>query len=393
MPNTLINPTMITREAQRILHQSLNFVGNIDRQYDKRFAQTGAKIGTSLQIREPNQFAVRTGKTLDVQDVTETYQTLNVATQVGVDMSFSTAELTMNIDDFSKRYIEPAVKKLAAHIENDAMSMYADVNQSIWGATASYADILTGRAKLNNSLAPMSPRIANLNSQDTVDIVSDVSDLFNKQEAIGKQYTEGYLGRVAGFDFVENTLWSNHTTANEDGNYVCNTSTGITSGSASIALTAGANGLNAGDVFTIGGVFRVHPESKVSTGALQEFVVTADYTSGSVSVYPTPVTSGAKQNVSIVSAGSGKTVTVSGTANTAYTTSMLFHPEAFTFVTADLEMPGEVSFKDRRTVDGISMRIIRQYDINNDSLPCRLDVYYGYKTIRPELACRLHYTA
>lgn len=391
MANTLITPTALTREALRILHQKANFIGSIDRQYDDRFAKTGAKIGNSLQIREPNQFTVRSGKTLDTQDVTETYQTLNVASQYGVDMNFSTADLTMTIDDFSKRYIEPAMSRLAAHMENDAMSMANDIYQSVWQSAAdlTYSDVLDARVLIQNGLAPTNDRTANLNSSDMAALIKDTKTLFNAQGEISRQYKEGYVGRQAGFDFMENTQWPGHTTANEDGNYVCNTSTGITSGSASIALTAGANGLNKGDVFTIAGVFRVHPESKVATSDLQQFVVTADYTSGSVSVSPTPITSGAKQNVSIVSAGSGKAVVVAGTANTAHRTNLVYQKEAFTFVTADLEMPQGVHFAARERIDNISMRVVRQYDINNDNIPCRLDVFYGYKTIRPEFAARI----
>lgn len=369
-------------------------IRKIDRQYDDRFAKSGAKIGSTLQIREPNQFTVRTGTTMNVQDVTETKQDLTIATRKGVDMNFDVNDLTLTIDDFSKRYIDPAMSVLAANVEADAMSMYKDVWNSTWGTAATYNDIVQGaRVKLQRGLTPTNGRCANLNPTDMADIVVDTKSLFQDQKQLSEQYLEGYMGRAAGFDFVENTLWPNHTTANEDGNYVCNTSTGITSGTATIALTAGANGLNKGDTFTIGGVYSVHPETKSSTGILQEFVVTADYTSGSVSVAPTPVTSGASQNITIVSAGSGKTVTVNGTANTAYTTSLAFHKEAFTFVTADLVMPKGVEFAAREVLDGISMRIVQDYDIVNDTMPLRIDILYGYKTLRPQYATRLHYTA
>lgn len=395
MSHTLLTPTVITREALRILHQKLNFVGSIDRQYDDRFANSGAKIGTSLQIREPNQFTVRTGKTIDVQDVTEATQTLTVATQKGVDVNFSSVELTMTIDDFSKRYLDPAMSVLAANIEYDAMSMYKDVHNAIWtsGSAITYNDVLDGRVLLQRGLAPTNDRTANLNSQDMVDIVQDTKTLFNNQTDIAKQYREGYVGRVGGFDFVENTLWPGHTRGAGDTSYVVNTSSGITSGSATVATTGGTGTINKGDVFTIAGVYSVHPETKVSTGVLQQFVQTTDYAggAGNLTVSPTPITSGAKQNVTIVSAGASKAVTISGTASGADTTSLLYQKEAFTFVTADLVMPGGVDFAKRETMDGISMRIVRAYDINNDNFPCRIDVLYGYKTLRPQFATRLHF--
>lgn len=392
MTQTLLTDTKVTREALRILHQKLNFVGSIDRQYDSSFANVGAKIGTTLKIREPNQYTVRTGKTIDVQDTEESSQTLTVATQKGVDVNFSTAELTMSLDDFSMRILEPAMSVLAANIEADAMSMFKDVYNSVWssGGALTYNDVLDSRVLMQRGLAPTGNRTANLNPQDMVDMIQDTKTLFNNQSEIGKQYREGYVGRAAGFDFVENTLWAGHTRGDANGSYVCNTSTGITSGTATITLSAGSGTIKQGDVFTIAGVFSVHPETKVSTGVLQQFVATADGTT-SVAVSPTPITSGAKQNVTIVSAGSGKGVTVAGTASDALSTSLLYQKEAFAFVTADLELPKGVDFAKREVVDGISLRVIRDYDINNDNLPCRIDVLYGYKTLRPQFASRLHF--
>lgn len=395
MSNSILTPTAVTREALRILHQKANFIGSINRQYDDSFAQSGAKIGDSLKIRMPNQYTVRTGKTLDVQDTVETSQTLTVATQKGVDVNFSSADLTLSLDDFSKRILDPAMSVLVANIEYDAMTMYKDVYNSLWssGSAIAYNNLLDGRVLMQRGLAPMNDRTANLNSQDMADLVKDTKTLFNDQQQVSKQYKEGYMGRAASFDFVENTLWPGHTTGGEDGNYVVNTSTGITSGSATIAVTGGTGTLALGDVITIVGVQSVHPETKVSTGQLQQFVITAAYAggAGNITVSPTPVTSGAKQNVTIVSAGASKAVAVGGTASDALTTSMLYQKDAFTFATADLVMPNGVDFARREVLDGVSLRIVRQYDINNDNLPCRIDILYGYKTLRPEWATRLHY--
>lgn len=393
MANSPLTPTEVTREALRILHQKLNFVGSIDRQYDSRFANEGAKIGDTLKIREPNQYTVTTGKALTTQDTVETSISLQVQTQKHVGMNFSTAELTMSIDDFSKRIIDPAMSVLAANIEYDAMTMYQDVYNSVWDSAGdlAYTDVLDGRVLIQRGLAPTSDRTANLNSQDMVDVIKDTKTLFNDQAQLSKQYKEGFMGRAAGFDFMENTMWPGHTTGSENGSYVVNTSTGITSGTATITTTGGSGTLSVGDVFTVAGVFSVHPETKVSTGELQQFVVTSAVSgAGAWAVSPTPVTSGAKQNITIVSAGAGKAVTVAGTASTAHRTSLIYQKEAFTFATADLLMPKGVDFARREVLDGISLRLVRQYDINNDNLPCRVDVLYGYKTLRPQFAARLH---
>lgn len=389
--NTILTPTAVTREALRILHQKLNFVGSITRDYDDSYANSGAKIGSALKIRTPNQFTVRTGATLSAQDVTESSVTLTVSTQKGVDVNFTSNELTLSLDDFSKRILDPAMSVLAANVEADAMSMYKDVYNSVWnvGSAATYAKVLAGRVLLNRGLAPNGSRTANFNSQDMADLVTDTKTLFQDSASIAKQYKEGFMGRAAGFDFVENTMWPGHARGAADTAYVCNTSTGITSGTATVTLSAGSGTIKQGDVITIGGVFSVHPETKTSTGVLQQFVATADGTTSLV-VSPTPVTSGALQNVTIVSAGAGKVVTVLGTASTSSGTSLVYQEGAFAFATADLVMPKGVDFAAREVLDGISLRIVRQYDITNDAFPCRIDILYGYKTLRPQLAARLH---
>jgi hypothetical protein len=380
----------VTREALRVLHQKLNFVGNIVREYDDSFAKSGAKIGDSLKIRLPNQYTVRSGATLSAQDTVESSTTLQVATQKGVDLNFTSVDLTLSLDDFSSRILEPAMAVLAANIEADALSMYKDVSSSVWngGAAATYNKALDARVILQRFLAPSNDRTALMDPLAMADVVKDTKTLFQDSTSIAKQFKEGYMGRAAGFDWMENTLLPSHTRG-DAASYVCNTSTGITSGSATVTLSGGTGTIKAGDVFTIAGVFTVHPETKASTGILQQFVATADGTT-SVAVSPVPVTSGATQNITIVGAGAGKAATVAGTASTAVNTALLFQKEAFAFATADLVMPKGVDFAAREVFDGISMRVIRQYDINNDKFPCRLDVLYGYKTIRPQLACRYH---
>lgn len=394
MPNTILTPTAVTREVARVLHQKLNFIGNIDRQYDDSFAKSGAKIGDSLKIRMPNKYVVRTGRTLDVQDTTESSVTLQVATQKGVDMTFTSADLTMSLDDFSKRIIEPAASVLAANIESDALTgIIPLVYNSVWNAgnAATLAKFLSGRKILQDNLAPMSDRKALCSTQATVDLIDGLKGLFQDEKQLSRQYREGEMGRAIGFDWSENSLMPSHTRGSANTSYVCNTSTGITSGTATIAVTTGSGTFEAGDVITVAGVTRVHPETKQDTGVLQQFVVLTDSAGGSVTldVSPTPITSGAEQNITIASAGASKAVVINGTLSDATDTSLLFHKEFAAFATADLVMPDGVDWKAREVVDGVSIRMIRQYDINNDAFPARLDVLYGYKLLRAELACRV----
>jgi len=399
MANTLLTPTAVTREALRILHQKLTFVGSINRQYDDSFAVSGGKIGDSLKIRLPNKYTVRTGRAINVQDTAEESVTLQVATQKGVDTGFTSADLTLSLDDFSDRVLEPAMSVLAANIESDALSMYKDVYNEVSdvGAAITFRDTLVARQKLEDNLTPKgNDRYVCMNTTDNVELVDSLKGLFQDSKAIAMQYREGYLGRTAGFMWTENTLLPIHTTGTDDGtgDYLVN---GASQTGASITVDTGTGTFKKGDIIFIDGVYRVHPETKVSTGKLQQFVVTSDVATSatSIPISPSITVSGAKQNVSgspannaaVYKRESDESTAVAASAD--YTISLAHHKDAFTFATADLVMPKGVDFSAREVMDGISMRIVRQYDINNDNLPCRIDVLYGYKTIRPELACRL----
>ena len=388
MANAFLTPTAVTREALRVLHQKLNFVGSITRDYDESFARQGAKIGDTLKIRLPNQYTVRTGATLTTQDTTESTVDLKVQTQKGVDLNFTSVDLTLALDDFSDRIIEPAMSVLAANIEADAMTMYRDVYNQVdnQGQPATFTKVLQGRKILVDNLAPLNARTCNLNTQDNVDLVDALKGLFNDQTSISKQNREGYMGRTAGFDFMENTLWPSHPRGAGNGAYLVN---GASQTGSTLTVNTGAGLPVQGDIFTIAGVFRVHPETKQSTGILQQFVIgSGTVTTTSFPISPAIVTSGPLQNVS-ASPANGAAITFSGTVSTNYGISMAYQKGAFAFATADMVMPRGVDFAAREVFDGVSMRIVRQYDINNDKFPCRLDVLYGFKTVRPQLACRL----
>jgi hypothetical protein len=382
-----LSATAVTREALRVLHQKLSFVGTITRDYDDRFAQQGAKVGDTLKIRLPNQYVVRSGATLSAQDTTESSVDLKVQTQKGVDLNFTSVDLTMSLDDFSDRILEPAMSVLAATLEADAMSMYRDVWSQVnnQAAAATFARVLEGRKLLVDNLAPLNARTCNLNTQDNLDLVDGLKGLFNDKALISTQNREGYMGRTAGFDFMESTLWPSHARGPSNGAFVVN---GAGQTGATLTVSTGAGVPNPGDIITIAGVFRVHPETKQATGVLQQFVVGTGATATSFPISPAIVTSGAGQTVS-GSPANGAAVTFAGAASTAHGISLAYQKGAFAFATADMVMPRGVDFASREVFDGISMRIVRQYDINSDRFPCRLDVLYGFKTIRPQLACRL----
>jgi hypothetical protein len=400
--NSLLSPTIITREALRILHANLNFISNCDKQYDPQFANSGAspsgKIGPSLTIRNPNQYSVTTGAALSVQDSVETSQVLTVSTQKHVDIQFSSQELSLTIDDFSKRYIQPAMSVLAASIEADALSMILDVynvvDDSLAANAFSYLDFANARKTLNLYLTPNDGRVGVLASGHVVSFLNAIKGFFNPQESVSKPYLTGKIGKVNGFDTYENTLLNPFQSGTAVG--TTGYTATLTSGSATAVVAAGATTFTKGDVVTFAGVFAVDPETKNSRGFLQQFVVTAAYAggAGNLSISPTPITSGPAQNVTnvgaalnVVKAGAGGAA--SG-ASALLQQSILFHPEAFAFVTADLVDVSKLgAWGSRQVMDGISMRIAKQWSISTDQVPCRIDVLYGFKTIRPQLACRI----
>lgn len=390
--NTLLTINMITAKALAILHQKCNVIGAVNRQYDDSFAQSGAKIGTTLRIRLPVQYTVSTTPALSLQNTVETYVSLPVTNQYHVDFSFSSAELTLSIDEFSARYIEPAIAVLAAQIEATFIGMmwptvYNQVGTA--GAAQQFKTVLQARKLLLDNLTPQSKQwLLRINTQDNVDMVDSLKGLFQSTTEIRTQYTDGVMGLSAGFEWAENTHLTTQTRGAESQTYLA---TPAAQTGSTLAVTTGTGAGNAGDVFTIAGVYRVHPETKVNTGVLQQFVLTAAYTggAGNMSISPAIVTSGPQQNVSNSPNGTTSTLTFMNTASTPTGLSLAFHPDAFTFATADLVMPGGVDMASRVVKDGISMRAVRQYSISDDTFPIRIDVLWGGVAMRPQLACRL----
>jgi hypothetical protein len=336
------------------------------------------------------QYVTSTGPNLSLQNTVETQISLPIVNQHHVDFSFASSELTLTIDDFSARYIEPAIAVLAATIESATINL---MWPAVWnqvgtaGSPQVFKTVLQSRKLLLDNLTPQSKQWQlRINTQDNVDMVDSLKGLFQQSTQIARQYTDGVMGLSAGYEWAESTHLTTQTRGAE-ANYIVGA--GSQTGS-TLAVTTGTGAGNAGDVFTIAGVFRVHPETKISSGVLQQFVLTAGYAggSGNMSIAPAIITSGPQQNVSN-SPGAGVALTFANTASVATGLSLAYHPDAFTFATADLVMPGGVDMASRVVKDGISMRAVRQYSISDDTFPIRIDVLWGAVAMRPQLACRL----
>jgi hypothetical protein len=366
---------------------------------DNSFAQEGAKIGTTLRIRLPDRALVTDGAALQVQDDNEQFTTLTVSSQKHIGINFTTAELTMQLDDFAERVLKPRVSQLASSIDADVANAYQGIFASVGTpgtVPATSLVLLQGQQKLNEAAAPMSPRYATVNPAANAGLVEGMKGLFNPVSTISRQFKSGLMGEgILGYDeMAMSQSIKQHTTGTRTGAHTV-TTTVSTQGATTVAITGtGTQTIKKGDVFTIANVYAVNPQTRESTGSLQQFVVTADVTASggayaSVSVSPAIYTSG--QALATVDSfpQSGATVTFLGAASTQYPQNLLYHKDAIAFATADLVMPQGVDMASRQVHNGISMRIVRQYDINNDRMPCRIDVLYGYSVIRPQLGCRL----
>ena len=401
MSNSILTIDMITRKALEILENNLVLTRNVNRQYDDSFAVEGAKIGSTLRIRLPDRALVTDGAALQVQDDNEQHTTLSVANQKHIGVNFTSAELTMQLDDFADRVLKPRISQLASSIDADVANAYKQIFSSVGtpGTTPSTSLVLLqAQQKLNEYAASMSPRYATVNPAANAGLVEGMKGLFNPTDTISKQFRNGMMGTgVLGFDEVNmSQSIVNHTTGvTPTAPIVAATVTTQGSTSLAISFTSGSPTFRIGDVFTIANVYAVNPQTRQSTGSLQQFVVTADVdvssaTTATLTVSPPMYTSAhALATINAFPVVTSGTLTFLGGSATGYAQNLVYHKDAITFATADLLLPQGVDMAARAVHNGISLRVVRQYDINNDRMPCRIDVLYGYAAIRPQMACRI----
>lgn len=404
MSNTFKVVDMVTKEALRIAHEKATFIGTVDRQYDDSFKNTGGAMGQTLRVREPNQYIRRQGsRVMNAQDQAESTQTITVATQDGVDMHFNSAELIQSVnndgafDNLSKNYIEPAVSSLISGIEGDFLAYCTKATAKVAGTAGSAINSLTAlgaaRAKLNQGLAPKDARCVQMDSVTMSSLVAGTAAYFAPTGDISSQYREGFVKRTGMADFYENErIWTLPNSADVAGEINGGT---LTSGITTITVDGFTAAPVAGMVFTIGsgagetGVYDVHPETKQAYPHLKQFTVVSATTT-SITFTPAIIydTTNPKQNCSGAPADNADIVFV-GSASTSYVQPIMYHPEAFQFVTADLPLMDDAQKCVRRVKDGLSVRVWMGSDIVNDKLLMRLDILYGMAALRPEWACRL----
>lgn len=400
MANSLLTISMITKESLRVLENNLAFAKGVTRDYDDSFAQSGAKIGDTLNIRKPARYVGRSGTTLSVEDHTETSVPLQLSSQFGVDLNFTSKELALSIDEFSDRIIKPAMAVIANKIDFDGLALYKNVANAVGTPGTTPSTLLTylqSAAKLDYEAAPRDgQRSLVIDPNAQVTIVDALKSLFQSGDQIMKQYENGNMGQAAGYKWSMDQNVNVFTVGPQGGTPLVNGASQTGSSLVTNGWTAAAAPrLVQGDVFTIAGVFAVNPQTRQTTGQLRQFVVTAAVSSdgsgnATIPIFPAITVTGAFQTVT-ASPASGAAITVLGAANTQSAANLAFHKSAFVLACADLQLPKGVDMAARVSDKqlGLSARMVRAYDINNDKFPCRFDILYGYKAVYPELACRI----
>lgn len=395
MANALLTPQAVTREALALFINSFAFLKGVDRQYDSSFAQDGAKIGDTLKIRLPNDYIVRSGPTAVPQDTVEQNTTLQISSQKGVDVAFSSADRALKLDDYRDRILKPAMNNLAANVAGDLMSSAEGIPSIVRNVDGSNNTIspnattwLTAGAMLDQYGVPRGDnRKIIMDPITQANTVASLSGLFNNQQKIGAQYNSGTMGQALGFDWSMDQSAILHTS----GTFTAGTVNGAGQSGATLTTNAITGTLKQGDIITIAGVFGINRSSKQSTGKLQQFVVTADVANGatSIPIYPGIVAAvGGTVPFATVSAAPANSAALAlvGKPSEVTRKNLALDGRAFTFASADLVLPKGVHEAYRATFGGVSMRLITAYNVTSDQLITRLDILYGWKLVRPEFA-------
>jgi hypothetical protein len=391
--NTIITSDIITNEALRILHERLQFTAKISRKYEDKFAKRGAKIGSTVDIRLPAQLATREGWTMGDQDFVQESIPLTVGAPIGVDCSFDDADLILDLNDFSKDYIEPAMAQLATAIEAKVNKVSLQALNSVYnGSGLGYKDLLKIPQKMFESLAPMDSSFCFIvNPASQVEIIYENRGLFVANTERTAQFMNAKIGSMAGLDFYRSNILPKIVNPADIVGTV-----DLTEDSTSATLKGLTDGqvVPAGFRFTVADSFKVHPETKDNYTDLFEFVVVNAVTVGAVTTGEAPVTlvrapkssaSGARQNISALPA-LGSAITAIGGAGETMRTNVAMVKDAFTLASVDLTTPSGMDMASTKNIDGLSLSFVRGFDITNRRYVSRFDWMGAIGAVRPEWA-------
>lgn len=398
--NTLLTIDMVTKEAVMLFKNSNAFMQNIDTQYDDSFGVVGAKIGSSLRVRLPLDYTVTNGPGLSAQDSVEQSVTLPLATQRHVDLTFTSAEQTLKVDDYSERFLMPAMNNLSGNIASTIMAgseggicnIVANFSSGTTVTNPTLQQVLDSRAVLADNSAPALDRKIVLDPHTMARLTGSLTGLLNPATDISKQYRDGSVYNAAGYTWLEDPTAIKHTV----GTFSAGTVNGASQTGTTLTVNAITGTLKKGDIITLAGVNAVNWVTKQTTGTLRQFVVTADVATAATSIpifpaivpggpdYDAVTGDGAVQYQSVdVSPADTATILLVIAAGSTYRKNIAFAPQAVTMVTADLEKPPMTECA-RKEYDGVSMRVLRSYVPGTDQTVTRCDVLFGYLYVRPQ---------
>lgn len=403
MANQLLTISMITNEAAMVLGNNTVLAKCVNRDYDDDFGVVGAKIGQTINIRRPVRPITRSGPVVDIQSAVETYSPLVFTNPIGVDYAFTSAEMTFSIDDFSNRFIKPAMVAIANQVDKLGFDLMSQVYNLVGTpgtplTTSTARDaVLAAAAKLYDNLAPVED--GNLHfingSQFNAVLSGSNAALFNPQKEISDIYVKGFQGDFGGFRHYMDQLVAGHTNGTYGGTPKVNGAGQYGSSLVTDGWTPTTTSLNVGDVFTIAGVYMVNAQTRQNTGILQQFTVTAKTTTdgggaSTIAISPAIVLSGSFQNVTNAPADNAD-ITVLGASNLFYSQSLGFHRDAFMLANKELVLPVGVerAMYGSDPLSGIGIRVVQQYDVRNDQFITRFDTMVAWATLYTQLAVRL----
>jgi hypothetical protein len=409
MPNTQLTADVIAKASLAILDNELDVLGTFYRAIEPEFDKTvnGYEVGQTISIRRPADFTVRNTITSSAQDVIEGKTSLTIDQVRGVDFSFTSQELTLNIKDLGERVLKPAVINIVNEIARDCMSSMYQGAYNFVGAPGSavntFAKFSAAPQRLDENAVPNDMRYAALNPSDFWALVGSQTALYSPT-LIGSAYRDGSLGRIGGVETLMTQVMPTHTVGVATGTpLIQGGSQNVTYDTAkntwtqSLATDGWTNSVTgivrAGDVFTIANVFAVNPKTRAVLPFLQQFVVTADANSGAstgpatLTISPPIITSGPYQTVNAAPADNAA-ITVLGTGGSSARQNLAYHKNAFALAMVPMTMPPGSVDGARESRNGISIRVIPYYDGVNDKSTWRMDVLYGRRLIDPRLVTR-----
>lgn len=401
--NQLLTIGEVTMEGLPVLENQLNFAKHVRRDFDGEFGNEGRQVGDQISVRKPPRFGGRSGQGFNAEDAIETSVPLVLTNQDGVDTFFTSKDFAVNIENFSTRFLYPAMARISNKVDANGLLQYLNVANfvgvpgTVPNALLTY---LQAQQKLDDNATDRSDRNIVISQAMLPQIIDSLKGLLNPSGTIGSQYDSGMMVNAIGADWEMDQNVASNTTGALNGATALTINAGGQSGASLSINNAGSVTavLKKGNTFTIGsgstGCYAVNPQEKTQINSLQCFTVMADVTSSggaaTVPIFPAIVLSGPFQNVN-AAPGAGAVINVSGAAGTVSPQGLCFHKGAFVLAVADLPIiPNQPACERKASPQlGLSMRYLKAYDYNTDRLPGRFDILYGWQTLYGETACRI----